>query len=85
MKFTNPRDPENVEITRTIKKWVLKHLNLPEGTGLWVSEVNCLDENCPDMETLILILPENKEKFSLRIRKPLTFVRERDIISTVTG
>lgn len=83
MKFTNPRDPENKEMTKTIKRWIMVHGKYPEETAIWVSEVNCVDPGCPDMETVMLVMPGKDEKHSFRVRKPMVFVREADIIKAL--
>jgi hypothetical protein len=78
LEFKNPRDPENVEITRLIKGWVRQHFELGEEVSIFVSEVNCQDDSCPVKETAIVLFFEKGEK-KLSIHKPLTFIRERDV------
>ena len=78
MQFKNPRDPENLAIIQKVIEWTRQKLHIPEDVKIAVSEVNCLDANCSDSETLILIYTDPEQ--SLRIRKPLVFVRKWDFV-----
>lgn len=81
-RFHNPRDPENAEVTRAIKNWVSELTWVSEDGVVMVTEVNCLDDGCPDMETLIHVLDKPHDR-SYRIRKPLIFVRRRDVEAVI--
>ncbi|TAD97083.1 MAG: nitrate reductase [Bacteroidetes bacterium] len=74
--FKNPRDPQNLAITKILKQWTIELLQLSENSVVMVTESQCLDENCPDMETVIAIFEEKQETRSFRIRRPLIFVRK---------
>ena len=64
--------------TAAIKKWVKEELKLDDEVTIMVTEVNCIEPNCPDKETIIGIMQEgNNQKFV--IRKPLLYVRKWDI------
>lgn len=64
--------------TAAIKKWVKEILMLDDAVTIMVTEVNCIEPNCPDKETVIGIMQQgNNQKFS--IRKPLLYVRQWDI------
>ena len=77
--FINPRDPENISIKGKITEWIKMLVNPAEGSEVLISEINCVDPGCPDMETLITIKsPDNTPKV-YRIRKPLVYVRKWDI------
>jgi hypothetical protein len=64
--------------TAAIKKWVKQKMKLDDAVTIMVTEVNCMEPNCPDKETVIGIMQQgNNQKFS--IRKPLLYVRQWDI------
>ncbi|MCU0429136.1 MAG: hypothetical protein MUF42_04120 [Cytophagaceae bacterium] len=80
LSFKNPRDPENAELTRLIKKWVRLKFALEESVSILVSEHPCLDDNCPMHQTVIAVFFEETTK-QWTIHKPLTFIRQRDVES----
>lgn len=79
MRFTNPRDPENVAVTRKIKEWVRIYMPIEEDEAILVSEINCADPGCADMETMVALLSPKGKTRQFRIRKPLVYVRSWDI------
>ena len=84
MFFKNPRDPNNIEVTKAIKQWTKELLHLQEDkVVLFVSEIDCVDPACPGTETHIMIAENEKKPQLLRIQKPLTFVRKRDVEEAV--
>ena len=77
--FRNPKDPDNVAITRLVKTWTAEVFELPADTVVSVSEINCMDPACPGTETHIMILYANKETSNFSIGKPLTYIRRWDV------
>jgi hypothetical protein len=77
--FINPRDPENISIKGKITEWIKALVKPVDGSEVLISEVNCVDPGCPDMETLITIKIPDDTKKVYRIRKPLVYVRKWDI------
>jgi hypothetical protein len=77
--FKNEFDPENKEISKKIKQWVKTYFGLPEeGCVVLVSELQCPDEGCPDVETVISILMKPEVRV-FKIGKPLMYVGIYDI------
>jgi len=77
--FNNSEDHDNKEISKKVKQWVKLYFGLPEvGCVVLVSELQCADEGCPDVETVISILAQPEVKV-YKIGKPLIYVRVRDI------
>ncbi len=77
--FRNPFDKDNVTITKKVKEWTAIHFTLSTNDIVLVSEVNCIEPNCPDYETEIIIVKSHGNKQYYKIRKPLTYVRKWDI------
>lgn len=76
--FKNPNDKDNIKITKLVKAWIREKMNLNEEVMITVSELQCAEPNCPDMETVIVIFDsENTRQF--KIRKPLNYIRKWDI------
>jgi hypothetical protein len=77
--FTNEFDPNNKIITRKIKEWVKQYFKLQDhACVIMVTEVRCVEENCPDVETVISIIKQ-PEPMHFKIGKPIMYVRATDI------
>jgi len=77
--FKNPNDPNNTSIIKKVKEWLVAHYALDSEEGISVSEIPCNEINCPDMETMLSFPLSSGEIRSLRIRKPLVYIRKWDI------
>lgn len=73
----NPKT-DSQEKTRLIKSWVKIHWQLPDSTSILVSELQCGEQDCPDVETVIAILSGEEKK--IKINKPLSSISEEDIL-----
>ncbi len=78
MNFNNPLDPENIQLLAAIKGWVKDYYALEETTGIIINEHNCADAACPDKMVKIAFEKDNSMQV-LEIRKPMVFIRKRDI------
>jgi hypothetical protein len=86
-KFNNPLDPENVEIRKAIRSWVIEKLSLDtEKYAIEINENTCTEPYCIHSETLIIIAAEatylnekTSENLYYSISKPIIFVRKIDI------
>ena len=56
------RSPEKSERTREIKAAVAAGLGLGEDATVMVTELNCQDDDCPEVETVIAIFRPDVEK-----------------------
>jgi len=81
--FRNPFDNDNVTITKKVKEWTTSHFTLSINDIVLVSEVNCVEPNCPDYETEIIIVKSQGTRHYYKIRKPLTYLRKWDIDSLI--
>ena len=65
--------------TAAIKAWAKKHWNLPEDTTLLVSELQCGETDCPDIETVIAVLSVDGADKTVKLDKPIYAISESDI------
>ncbi|MCS6821963.1 MAG: hypothetical protein NZ551_08835 [Microscillaceae bacterium] len=77
--FTNPRDPDLSQTTKTLKTWVQEELALTNEAIVRISQIHCTEPSCPGVETVILVFEPNQATKMLKIGKPMVFVRKWDI------
>ncbi len=86
--FTNPLDPENIEIKKAIRQWVIDRFKLDAAVKIDIVEHQCFESSCVHAETVISIEntvavrnPEiiGKEGLSYKITKPLIYIRKLDV------
>lgn len=65
--------------TAAIKIWAKKHWNLPEDTTLLVSELQCGEADCADIETVIAVLSIDGADKTVKLSKPIYAISEADI------
>ena len=83
--FTNPNDPENVQLKITLSNWVCEYYktHYPDTEpfdAIDIVEYNCPDPGCLHAESLIEIRVGVVYHF-FRIAKPLVYIRKGDISS----
>ncbi|MEM8542115.1 MAG: nitrate reductase [Pseudomonadota bacterium] len=81
--FQNPLAPKTNRLqakTVEIKDWVRQAFYLSDDTPITVAELACRDEGCPDIETVIGILHQDKPIQTLRIHLPLAEVTNADVL-----
>ena len=76
--FKNPLDPENIQIKKAIRKWVIDRFKLAESADIGIVEHNCSEQSCIHAETVISVLNTEGGHF-YKIAKPLVFVRKIDV------
>jgi len=74
--FSRKRVPGRVA---EIKRWVGVRLGLADGDLVTLVELQCHEQGCPPVETVITVLPEAGGRFVSRIHKPLVEITETDI------
>lgn len=78
MDYFKKIDKDNSENIRAIKNWISELYDVPETGIVIVKEIQCPDENCPDIETVILINVGYATNL-IKIKKPLIYIRKADI------
>ena len=67
------------EAVARLKQLVRQHLNLTEEVAISVTELNCRDRDCPDIETVIAVLLSGQRPRLARVHKQLPEVMLKDL------
>ena len=65
---------------KQLKELVRDAWALPEDVAISVMEVECMEANCPDMETNIILMSDGSESRLFKIYKPLAEVTPDDLV-----
>lgn len=65
---------------RQLKESVRDVWALPEEVVISIMEVECMEANCPDMETNIILMSDGSESRLFKIYKPLAEVTPDDLL-----
>jgi hypothetical protein len=68
-----------------IKGWVVEYFHLSEEIPLMVTELQCTEEGCPPLETVIAILETPGNPRQYKVIKPLAEVTAEDIAAAASG
>ncbi len=75
---TSPRRP-NRERVRYIKEALRKALSLSDDMAVTVTELACLEEGCPPVETVIGLLRPDAPQLQYKLHKPMDAVDADDL------
>ena len=65
---------------KQLKELVRDAWALPEDVAISVMEVECMEANCPDMETNIILMSDGSESRLFKVYKPLAEVTTDDLL-----
>lgn len=74
--------PDPAQMT-AIKTWVRTAFQLSAETTLMVTEVQCLEEGCPPLETVIAMLDQPGVARQYKVPKPISGVTRDDVDALV--
>ena len=77
-KFSNPLDPDDINIKSAIKKWTIDLLKLNADSDIEIIENLCAEASCVYADTVIKVQNTEGSHF-FKITKPLTFIRKLDV------
>jgi hypothetical protein len=83
LKAWRSRSAERAECAARLKQTLREALNLGETDTLALNEIACPDPDCPDMETVVLVMRAGAPTRALRVRRPLSAVEADDIAALV--
>ncbi len=66
--------------TAQLKAWTREIFDLPEDATILVSELHCLEEDCPDIETIIAIMDRPGSNTKHKIFKAVSEVTREDVL-----
>jgi len=76
------RDPQQVA---TIKQWARELMDIPEDASLLVTELECHEEGCPPIETVVAVLAEGQPPRQWKVHRPVAEVTREDIETIARG
>jgi hypothetical protein len=71
--------PVKLDAVRRVKGWVAARPAVPDDATVMVSELRCHEDGCPDVETVIAVMPAGGERKQVKLPKPMDQVTEDDI------
>lgn len=79
MDIFSSRGPRSSERANEIKEQVAAKLGLDEEATVMVSELACMEEGCPPIETVIAVFRPAMEKLQFRLHRPIAEITTHDI------
>jgi hypothetical protein len=79
MDIFSSRGPRSSERTNEIKAQVAAVLGLDEEATVMVSELACMEEGCPPVETIIAVFRPATDKIEFRLHRPISEITAHDI------
>lgn len=76
---SEPKSNASGTSSAQIKSWAKEYWRLPEDTTLLVSELQCGETDCPDIETVIAVLAVAGTDKTVKLNKPIHAISEADI------
>jgi len=87
VRLLNPYGPKKsadlIGAANQMKTWVREALALSEDSVVTISEVNCRDPGCPDVETAILVMIPGLPTRMIRIARPLAEAQFADLMAAM--
>lgn len=79
LKAWRARSAQRSALSARLKDQLITALGLGEADALAVNEIACADPDCPDMETIVLVMRAGETTRALRIRRPIEAVGGEEI------
>ena len=74
-----PKPATDLAAVARVKGWAVELFGLPPDAAVTVLELRCLEDDCPDVETVIGVLGEPGKARRHKIDKPLAEVTRADV------
>lgn len=75
---------KDVAAISTLKNWVREAFELTKNETILVTELQCHEEECPPIETVIVVLSEGTEKEQYKFYKRINEISYEDIADLST-
>ena len=79
MDIFSSRGPRSSERSNEIKAQVVALLGLGGEATVMVTELACMEEGCPPVETIIAVFRPAMEKLQFRLHRPISEITAHDI------
>lgn len=80
--FGGTRNPDP-SLVRSIKEWAREVMDLEADAVLAVSELRCMEEGCPEVETVIGVPGSGRPP--VKVSKPMVDVARDDIVAAIAA
>ncbi len=64
-----------------VKSWVSQVFDLSDDISVMITQLQCTEEGCPPIETVIVIMETPGKPQQYKIHKPLAEVNQKDIVN----
>ena len=85
LNFFNSQKESDPRQLGQVKSWVSQAFNLSEDVSVMITQLQCTEEGCPPVETVIAIMETPGKPQQYKIHKPLAEVKQTDIVSLTAG
>lgn len=85
LNFFNSQKESNPQQLVQVKSWVSQTFDLSEDMSIMITQLQCTEEGCPPIETVIVIMDTPGKHQQYKIHKPLAEVKQNDIVRLTTG
>ena len=79
-KIISQKESDLRQLVR-VKSWVSEVFDLSEDISVMITQLQCTEEGCPPIETVIAIMEMPGKPRQYKIHKPLAEVDQTDIVS----
>ncbi|MFT4111291.1 hypothetical protein [Silvibacterium sp.] len=79
MNLFAKKNPEKMQQTQVIKRRVIELLELNDDATVMVTELNCQDEDCPEVETVIALFRPGVAEIKSTLHSSIEEISEEDI------
>ena len=83
MLFGKRSDEGRAEAVRRVKAWVAAHTVVGENDAVMVTELQCSEEGCPPIETVLALLRPGKDPLKWKVHKPVVELAESDVSDAI--
>ena len=84
LNFLNPQKESDPQQLVQVKSWISETFDLSEDISVMITQLQCTEEGCPPIETVIAIMETPGNPRQYKIHKPLAEVKQTDIVSLTT-
>jgi len=85
MLFGKKDDAGRAEAARRVRAWVALHAGAGEDDAVMVTELQCTEEGCPPVETVLALLRPREQPRKWKVHKPTALVTEEDVRAAIEG
>ncbi len=85
MLFRKQDDSGRADGVKRVKIWLAAHAAVNESDAVMVTEVQCSEDGCPPIETILALLRPGRDARKWKIHKRVADVTEDDVRDAIHG